>query len=572
MAGAMQGDGNEALRLTLRPYQEECVAAHFDWFARNQEGHPLFVVPTGAGKSLIIAEFVRRSLEAWPGCRFIVPTHVKELVEQNYNEFVNHWGGILGCPAGIYSAGLGRRNTREKVLFCNIQSIWKRAEELGSFDLALVDEAHMIPKKGQGRYLSYFEDLREINPNLRACGYTATHYRLDGGYLHDGDGRLFTDVACEVKLEDLIPEFLVPLVAKAPKAGQIDLRGVRSAHGDYKMNELEAAALDGDCVEEAVHEIVRIGREQERKAWLIFATTVRHAELVCEFLQGQHDVDAACVFGDTPKDERRQVVNDFREGRLTALVNVGVLTTGFNAPRCDLMAILRPTQSTALYVQMMGRGMRTFSGKKDCLVLDYGGNVLRHGPINAVRPRKLGTGEAIMAKICPDCDQLCVLGALECDACGHLFMKPCPLCAEEVPLRTKTCEHCGYEFFTRHEGAAGTLDPFDPDAHKPKVRHVSSWHFREHHKQGKPDSIRVDYICGLKTYSEWVCPQHVGYAGRKADKWWTTHGGQSPLPTTAAEALARVGELRQPDAIEVVLENDFDRVKKTLFKKTQESA
>lgn len=559
-------------RLTLRPYQEECVAAHFDWFARNKEGHPLFVVPTAAGKSLIIAEFVYRSLKAWPDCRFIVPTHVQELVDQNFKEFCRHSGASPWNEgkslAGVYSAGLRRRDVKVNVLFCSIQSVWRRAEELGPFDVVLVDEAHMIPKKGQGRYRSYLDDLREINPDVRVCGYTATHYRLGGGYLHEGADRLFTDVAYEVPVEDLVPEYLLPLVSKAPKPGQIDTSSVTRAHGDFKMNELEAAATQGELVELAVDEIVRIAQEQDRKAWLLFATTLRHAEMIADCLRLDHEIEVACVFGDTPRLERQAIVERFRDGEITAVVNVGVLTTGFNAPRIDLIALLRPTQSTSLYVQMLGRGMRKFEDLEDCLVLDYGGNVLRHGPINAVRPRKQGSADVELAKVCPDCDHVNKLAAIECEACGYMFTKQCPLCLKDVPLRTKTCEFCGYEFIGSHEIRAGELAPFDPTAKEPKIGHLSSWHFVEHPpKPNKPPTVCVTYICGLRSYKDWICPEHGGYASRKADRWWTHHGGFPPFPQTAEQFLERIEELRQPDAIEVVFDGNFDRVKRTLYKK-----
>lgn len=535
-------------RLTLRDYQEECVQAHYDFFARNAEGNPLFVVPTGGGKSLIIAEFVRRSLEAWPDTRFLVLTHVKELIQQNHDEFVEHWGGL--APAGIYSAGLGRRDSRDRVTFAGIQSVWRRATDLGPFDLVLIDEAHLIPKSGEGRYRHYLTELRRLNPDVRACGYTATPFRLDGGYLHKGSGGVFTEIAYDVKVDLLVERgYLVPLVAKRPER-VIDTTHARTGHGDFKTNDLEAAALDGDCVEEAVAETVRIAREQDRKALLFFGTTIKHAERILGELD-VHGVEARGVFGHTSKAERDEVVQAFRDGKLPALVNVGVLTTGFNAPRCDLMAVMRPTQSASLYVQMMGRGMRTFPGKVNCLVLDYGENVERHGPINRVRPRTTGEGGA-----------------------GDAPMKVCPACRSIVLLGTKLCPDCGHEWppaqvEIEHRRLAGVLSPYDPDAGKPRVLVVDSWSFRAHEKLDKPTSLRVDYQCGMRMLSEWVCLEHPGFAGRKAARWWTAHSGRVPLPLTVTDALTRTEELRRPQAIEVVDEitngKTFERVHRPLF-------
>lgn len=536
-------------RLTLRDYQEECVQAHFDWFARNREGNPLFVVPTGGGKSLIIAEFIRRTLHAWPKTRFIVLTHVKELIEQNHAEFVSHWGEAF-APAGIYSAGLGQRDTTDRVLFAGIQSVYDRAHTLGSFDLVLVDEAHLVPKSGQGRYRHYLEQLRKINPRVRVCGYTATHFRLDGGYLHKGDGSLFTDVAYEVHVDLLIEQgHLVPLMAKKP-GHVIDTAAVRSGHGDFKLNDLEDVATGDGCVEAAVTEATNIGIAAGRRSWLVFAITVKHAEQIVAALRAQ-EIDVEAIYGHTPRDERDRLTARFRDGHLTALVNVGVLTTGFNAPRCDLLIVMRPTQSAALYVQMMGRGMRTFPGKTDCLVLDYGCNVERHGPINKVRPKRAGEGDgAAPVKVCPQCQSIVLLGVDACPDCGFVFPKR--------------------EVAAAHDRQASELAPYDPDANKPRVYEVDSWFFRRHQKDGRPDSLRVDYFCGTRTLSEWVCLEHPGFAGKKAARWWTGHRGLPPIPATIDDALQRTEELRAPDAIEVVADGEFDRVHRSLYRGNDE--
>jgi len=556
-------------RKTLRPYQEDAVAAHFTWFEQHRDGNPMLVVPTGAGKSLIIAEFVRYSLERWPDCRFLVLTHVRELIQQNHDEFVGHWGGAVH-PAGIYSAGLGRRDARARVLFAGIQSVYQRAADLGSFDLVLVDEAHLIPKRGQGRYLTYFAALREINPRARVVGYTATPFRLDGGWLHKGDGCLFDAVAYEVRLEQLVRDgYLVPLVSRLPGV-TIDVSGCRSEGGDFKVADLERAATAEGVVEAAVEETVAVGRAAGRRAWIVFGTTVNHAELIREQLE-LRGVRAECVFGSTTRAERDDRVRRFRDGELPCIVNVGVLTTGFNAPRADLIAMMRPTQSAALYVQVMGRGMRTFPGKRDCLVLDFGDNVRRHGPVNRVRPRSAGGGsDGPLARACPMCSTLTDLGAAECPACGHEFTRACPLCGAQVPVRERECSACGYAWVGAPHGASSSdALPYDPDADQPRVLEVRDLAMSRHHnyKVGGRDSVRVDYLCGMRTISEWVCPEHEGFAGRKAARWWSAMRGRAPTPRTVEEMLERRGEVSRPDAIEVVPDGDFDRVARPLFRR-----
>lgn len=538
--------------LTLRDYQEECVQAHFDFFDRHRapEENPLFVVPTGGGKSLVIAEFIARSRRLWPQTRFLVLTHVRELIRQNHDEFVSHIGRPLQQVAGIYSAGLARRDLHCPVLFAGIQSIWERADELGPFDLVLVDEAHLIPKRGQGRYRSYLAALRKINPRVRVLGYTATHYRLDGGYLHRGADRLFTHVAYDVRIELLVQRgFLAPLVARLPEK-PVDVSGVKiSSTGDYAADELEAAMREDGCVEAACEETVRLAAQQGRTSWLIFASGKLHAADIVEEL-GRRGVAAVAVFGDTPKKDRDDVVQRFRAGQLRALVNVGVLTTGFNAPRIDLMAIMRPTQSASLYVQMMGRGMRTFAGKKDCLVLDYGGNVERHGPINAVRPRGAG----------PDG---------EVDK-GPAPTKVCPVCRTIVGLGTPICGTCLYEWpaammQVEHARVASHLCPLDLEAGKPRVLPVTGWFFRLHEKEGRPPSMRIDLMAGMKCVQDWLCFEHEGFPGRKAKRWWRLLGGLEPAPDKSSDAVARApAELRQPAAVEVVDDGEYLRVHRFL--------
>lgn len=338
-----------SVTVKLRPYQEECVAAHWRYLEAC-DGNPLFVVPTAGGKSHIIAAFLQRSIEAWPSTRAIVLTHVKELIEQNHGKFIDHVGAF--ASAGIYSAGIGARDTQQSVIFAGIQSMYNKAEQLGRFDLVLVDECHLIPKKGEGRYLTYLAALREINPHVRVLGYTATHYRLDGGYLHKGPGRIFTDVAYEIPIDRLVREgFLSPLIGKKPGAGSIDTSGIATVSGDFKKDDLEAAAMRAGCVEAAIAEVVRYGRDQSRRSWLLFSCGIEHGSRIGLELTA-HGISWRFVHGGTPKDERKQAVEQFKRGEFQALVNVGVYTTGFDAPNVDLLALLRATQSTGLYVQI----------------------------------------------------------------------------------------------------------------------------------------------------------------------------------------------------------------------------
>ena len=147
----------------LRAYQRAALDALPPYWA-NGGDNPLIVCPTGAGKSVILATFVREALEAWPKTRIVSVTHVKELIAQNHAALLRWWPE---APTGIYSAGLNQRNTSARVLFCGIQSVHKRTRQIGFADLLIVDEAHLIPKTANTMYGRFIAGLREINPGMK---------------------------------------------------------------------------------------------------------------------------------------------------------------------------------------------------------------------------------------------------------------------------------------------------------------------------------------------------------------------------------------------------------------------
>ncbi|MFD2738817.1 DEAD/DEAH box helicase [Sulfitobacter aestuarii] len=402
--------------LTLRPYQQAAITAIYGYF-QTHTGNPLMVIPTAGGKSLVMASFIEGVLKAWPDQRILIVTHVRELIAQNHAEMTGLWPD---APAGIYSAGLGKREAQARILFAGIQSIHRRAAEIGHTDLVLIDEAHLIPGKSSTMYRRFLDALKAINPALKVIGLTATPFRLDCGMLHEGQNALFTDTAYEAPVRELIDAgYLSPLVSKQP-ATRLDVSKVGTRAGDFIARDL-AAAVDQDAITRAaVTEIIEHGRD--RKSWLAFCSGVEHARHVAEEF-GRQGISCRTIFGDTPKDERDAILAAFKRGEIRALASMGVLTTGFNAPGVDLIALLRPTQSAGLYVQMVGRGTRLAPGKENCLVLDFAGNVRRHGPIDLVRPKRPGDGSGgdPPTKVCPDCDSIIALSATECPDCGYVF-------------------------------------------------------------------------------------------------------------------------------------------------------
>jgi len=507
---------------TCRPYQEEAIQATFDFLSNRRGEHPLIVLPTGSGKSLVMAETIKRLHDAY-GIKVLLLAHVRELLKQNHDAIVRQWGE-KACPIGLNSAGLNQRDIHHDIIVGGIQSVYTMPEMRRHFDLVFVDEAHLVPKTASGRYRQLIDELTEVNPALTVVGDTATHYRLDGGYLHRGEDRLFTEVAYELPVKRLIEEgWLCNLVGKEGEA-KIDTEGLKKRAGDYVTGELADRAMEEGAVEDAVNETIEVAKRERRKSALFFACNVAHAEQIASAL-GARGVPTGVVLGHTATRKRDALIEAFKEGQLPTLINVGCLTTGFDAPRIDLMSILRPTESTSLYVQMMGRGMRLFDGKKDCRVLDYGGNILRHGPINS----------------------LCIEEKNGKAVAGEPPVKVCPECRELILIAMRQCPECGYTFDiqnNRHDRVAAKLHPVDwaPPKPPPKLP-VKAMSISRHQstKPGKPDTVRVTYVAGLAQVSEWLSfePDSSSFARKVSSEWWARHTGDESAPTSVEEALNR---------------------------------
>ena len=476
---------------TLRDYQSAAVDSVLQWWERGK-AHPLVVAPTGSGKSLMIAALCCRAVAIDPGVRIVVLAHRKELVTQNAAELADEAPGL---DVGLYSAGAGRRELDCQITFGGIQSIARRADRLGRVDFVVVDEAHMIPRNSATRYGQFLFALEEVNPKCKRVGFTATPYRLDSGRLDSGDGALFDGVSYDIAVPMLIERGYLSAVVSKGGVKDIDLSGVRKRGGEFAAGQMQSAAMR--IAQSIVDEACALG--ESRAGWMVFASGVEHAEQMAAMFRAR-GVPTETVTGAT--QDRDAILGAFRRRELRCLVNVDVLTTGFNAPHVDMVVLARATESAALYVQMVGRGMRTSPGKANCLLLDYGGNVLRHGPIDDVRAH--GKDASVEPGEPP---------ARQCESCGglcHASLRECPYCGAEFPApeQGKDLEAEAYD------GAV-----IGRQNHRPKELLVSSVRYARHRKPGKPDSVRVEYRCGLHVYREWICPEHEGYARVKYMQW-----------------------------------------------------
>jgi DNA repair protein RadD len=499
--------------ITLRPYQREAVEAIFSYFS-GASGNPLVVLPTGTGKSVCVAEFCRQAIEQYPETRILVLTHVRELIQQNYNAMLRMWAN---APVGIYSAGLKRRDIKAQILFAGIQSIRNRAVEVQQCDLVLIDEAHLLGTDETSAYRSFLRDLNEINAGLlKVIGFTATPYRMLSGRLTDGKDRIFTDIAYEASMLDMIEQgYLCPVIPKQTET-QLDVSAVGKRSGEFSPSQLEAAVDQQHITAAAVDEMVRLG--EDRRSWLVFCSGVRHAEHVRDEIR-KWDITCETVTGETPTAERDRILGAFKRGEIRSITNANVLTTGFDAPNIDLISLLRPTASPGLYVQMVGRGTRLFPGKSNCLILDNSGNTARHGPVDQVRGKRPGAsdGDGVApTKTCPECKTILAASARICD-CGYEFPQPkiniLALAATTAVLSNQV---------------------------KAQWIPVSRVSVRRHVKAGKPDSLEVSYQCGLSTHREWVLLEYTGYPRVKACAWWNKRFPGEPVPNSVDEALKRI--------------------------------
>ncbi len=534
--------------LTLRPYQQLAVDAVYHHL-REHDTNPVVVIPTGGGKTPVMATICRDAVEQWNG-RVLVLAHVKELLQQSVDKLRQV------CPdlsVGVYSAGLKRRDTEHAVIVAGIQSVYKRACELDAFDLVLVDECHLIPADGEGMYRQFLADARVINPQVRVLGFTATPFRLDAGPICREDH--FLNAVCyEVGVRQLIADgFLSPLISKAGLA-KADTSQLHVRAGEFVASEVEMAMDDAELVESACAEIVEATRD--RNAVLIFSSGVKHGRHVCRVLAENHGIECGFVCGETPDAERNELLARFRgepdglfpRAPLKFLCNVNVLTTGFDAPNVDGVVLLRPTLSPGLYYQMVGRGFRLFPGKANCLVLDYGGNVLRHGPVDQLLLKdksRLGDGEA-PAKECPSCRALIAPAYSHCPQCGFEF---------PPPERKK---------HDAQASRAGVLAGQATDTEF-EVRDITySVHTKKDADESAPKTLRVDYRLGLDYWvSEWICLDHTGWARRKAEQWWKVRS-PDPVPDSAQRAadLAEAGALAHTESVTVrsVAGEKFERI------------
>jgi len=502
----------ESGQIQPRPYQSEALEA-LDEHIMHKPDNPCVVIPTGGGKSILMAWAIQKWKREYPPFRCCVLAHRKELVKQNSEEMHGLW------PAGdigVYSAGLGKRDMDHSVMFASIDSVYNKAGHFPPFDVLIIDEAHRIPARGEGKYRLFIKQCKVSAPHLRVIGFTATPFRMGCGPICHKD-HILNKVCYEANVGDLIAQgFLCRLRSKVGEV-QPDLDKVRrNNNGDYITASLAEACESGDIVARAIHSAMKHIVAERRKSVVFFCVDVEHCKQVSAELR-KYGVEAPYVTAKTSHFERDRIAKGFIEGRYKAICNVNVYTEGFNAKRVDCIVLLRPTLSAGMFVQMVGRGLRLHPDKDDCLVLDYANCIMEHGPIDC-----LEAGPAVIEI---------------CGGCGDAFsraVRTCPNCGWEIPKKVIEEREAAAREKTMHEAEAARRSILGSE---PELLKVDSVSIHRHRKPGKPDSIRVEYRCGLSVYREWICLNHGGFAETKSREWWRKRFGDEAKTITVDEAL-----------------------------------
>jgi DNA repair protein RadD len=474
------------------------------------------VLPTGAGKTLVIREYIRLS-----GHSVLLLSHVKEILVQNLECVADV---APSCDVGMYSAGLNMQLIK-KITVAGIQSIYKKAHLFRRFDVVLIDECHMI--NDEGMYREFLDEL-----GIPYMGLTATPYRLKQGYIYQ-NSKLFDSLLYEASVKELTKDGYLSRIEMEGSVDEMDTTGIALTGGDFNMKEASLRFDRQGMTQSIVKSLA--GYKDRYKHWLIFCIDIEHSEHVAAALW-EAGITAAAVHSKMDRDESIEL---FKAGEIQALANVNILTTGFDYPEIDFIVMLRPTKSPTLHVQAIGRGLRLAEGKDHCLVKDFAGNTGRLGfidnlaPIGDAEKKGKGTGINPFSKTCPECEKI-----------NHPMVQVCP---------------CGHKFKFDHGLRLKAHVP-------PRWYDVERVFYDKHFKVGSPTILKVTYICGLKKFNSWVCPEHPGYAGYSAKYWFQKRWNSSnPIPTTVQEAINNRDLIAVPKRIQVDDNAKYPKILNTIF-------
>lgn len=549
----------------LRNYQDAACNATMEWVRKSIEPC-LIELPTGAGKSLVVADLARRLYEISGGKSVLCIAPQKELVLQNREKYL-----LTGEPASVYSASAGSKCLRHPVVFGSPQTIKNAAHRLGSkYCAVIIDEAHGITPT-----IKFIIDkMKEQNPKLRVIGLSATPYRLGDGYIYaiDENDRpvfegstknpYFKKLTYRLTAHYLInQDFLTKPFIGSINVESYDTSGLALNNmGKYNSADVDRAFVGHGRKTAAIVADV-VNQSKNRKGVMFFAATIQHAD---EIMASLPPTNSKIVTGATKSKDREKIIESFKNQEFKYLVNVSVLTTGFDAPHVDVIAILRATESVSLLQQIIGRGLRLCDDKTDCLVLDYAENIDKHCPDGDLFNPEIKAGPSAkqgepLTVVCPTCNGENQFGARpndegynisqdgyfldldnnlietdngpmpahygrrcqhqfirpdgsgELDQCAHRWtFKPCPHCEAENDIAARYCVECKGEIIDPNDKLKADFKAFKKDPTQLQTDIVVDWTVRPTVSKSGKNCIRVDYVTEYRRFSIWYMPDIKG--------------------------------------------------------------
>lgn len=565
-----------ALKMQLWKYQADAVDSVFAWWAAGRiHEDPLIIMPTGSGKTIVFSTLIKRLLTSYHDVSILVLAHRQKLISQAEQKLLTVWPD---APVGIYAASLKRREIR-KITIASRDSIVHALDDIGQFTFVIIDEAHRISTQANtGQYQKLISALRKRYRHLVVIGFTATPFRAD--YYQDqdalsgkktqkrtkliyGEGKLFAGVCYQAHVLDLIQcGYLSVIKSIKPETGQINTDNLKVTTGDFNESELEKHAMECGLIQAQVEEWILNAYARGRKSSVFFCVSIVHAQEVTEVLK-QQAIDARIVHGKMKQHEHTEVLTAFDRGEFPALVSVEMLIEGWDCPRVDCVVLLRATRSLVFYHQMVGRGLRLFHCKQDCFVMDFGGNIERHGPIDRADPEK--------TKVCKKCLARILIEYRECPVCGAVQYEEKPAIEEPPPHDPKEGGSLGVSK-PQYGGIISTeLVPAKPTTPQYETYDVVDVGYQIATSMNTGSQyLRLYYYSSDYTrFSENLMIGYDGYAGVKALKKWQQLTVSNELPNTARQAIEMLDNgivaLRTPTQITVDLSTKYRNILQFYF-------
>ncbi len=537
--------------MELRPYQQEALNTVMQ--AMRTERYLLVQAATGAGKTIFFSALIKLCMEQY-SMRIGILAHREILVRQALEKLLKVW------PEGKDRIGLacasvsGNVNLRSPVLIGSSQTLAARLGSMPPLDLIIIDECHRVPpanKKSQ--YQTFLKKMEEYYPKVRVLGVTATPYRLGHGYVYGnqcrkGERNWWPKLHASIGISTLQEQgFLVPLRAFQAEDISSELSSVRRSNGEFAKGELSDVMVKEVHISSAVRAYEKYA--EDRRHVVAFCVTIRHAERLQKAF-ADAGYPASVIHSEQSKEDRSHAMADFEAGESRVICNVGVLTEGWDCTAVDCILMCRPTMSPALYVQMVGRGLRPHPGKKDCLLLDLSGNCVRHGNVDDPDVKIGGEGKKKdeeeekeeRTTVCPKCHCIVSLPAKECPECGYIFP--------------------GIELVEKKASVNMTEVNWGAQAVK-----IHSWNFHSHTSKRGNHMAQLSMLCAMdgaslpimvNAFFDFEAQSGPWMQSRSRKDWWELAG--TPPPASVDEALTRMQELRIPDRITVIRKQGYYNV------------